>query len=114
MWNWAIARRGPAYVSVYRYAVPALAGIISFFLFGASLSGGQIAGAGIVFAGMALARYTCCEKSARGAGERDRASPVSGVRDCGARTSYSRRLHAVTDRAQKEFILIRAHRARVQ
>jgi drug/metabolite transporter (DMT)-like permease len=52
IWNWAIARRGPAYVSVYSYAVPVLAGIISFFLFGDSLSSGQIAGAGIVFAGM--------------------------------------------------------------
>jgi O-acetylserine/cysteine efflux transporter len=57
IWNWAIARRGPAYVSVYSYAVPVLAGVISFFLFGDSLSSGQIAGAGIVFAGMVLARW---------------------------------------------------------
>ena len=57
IWNWAIARRGPAYVSVYSYAVPVLAGVISFLLFGDSLSSGQIAGAGIVFAGMLLARW---------------------------------------------------------
>jgi drug/metabolite transporter (DMT)-like permease len=50
-------RRGPAYVSVYRYAAPALAGIGSFFLFGDSLRSGQLAGAGIVFAGMPLARW---------------------------------------------------------
>jgi drug/metabolite transporter (DMT)-like permease len=37
--------------------VPVLAGIISFFLFGDSLSSGRIAGAGIVFAGMLLARW---------------------------------------------------------
>jgi drug/metabolite transporter (DMT)-like permease len=57
IWNWAIARRGPAYVSVYTYAAPVLAGVISFFLFGDSLSSGQIAGAGIVLLGMSLARW---------------------------------------------------------
>jgi drug/metabolite transporter (DMT)-like permease len=37
--------------------VPVLAGVISFVIFGDSLSSGQIAGAGIVFAGMLLARW---------------------------------------------------------
>jgi drug/metabolite transporter (DMT)-like permease len=44
-------------VSVYSYAVPVLAGVISFLIFGDSLSGGQVAGAGIVLAGMLLARW---------------------------------------------------------
>ncbi len=57
IWNWAIARRGAAYVSVYSYAVPVLAGVISFLIFGDGLSGGQIAGAGVVLAGMLLARW---------------------------------------------------------
>ena len=74
IWNWAIARRGPAYVSVYSYAVPVLAGVISFLLFRDSLSSGQIAGAGILFAGMLLARWGALargEESATSAGERN-------------------------------------------
>ena len=69
IWNWAIARRGPAYVSVYSYAVPVLAGVISFLLFGDSLSSGQIAGAGIVFAGMLLARWGALRVAKRARGE---------------------------------------------
>jgi O-acetylserine/cysteine efflux transporter len=57
VWNWAIARRGPAYVSMYSYAVPVLVGITSFIIFGDSLSSGQIAGAAVALVGMLLARW---------------------------------------------------------
>jgi drug/metabolite transporter (DMT)-like permease len=70
LWNWAIARRGPAYVSVYSYAVPVLAGVISVFIFGDSFSVGQIAGAGIVLLGMLLARWGAVRVARRARRER--------------------------------------------
>ena len=70
IWNWAIARRGPAYVSVYSYAVPVLAGIFSFFLLGDSLSVGQLIGAGIVLLGMLLARWGALRVARRARRER--------------------------------------------
>jgi drug/metabolite transporter (DMT)-like permease len=57
VWNWAIARRGAAYVSVYSYAVPVMAGVISYLLFGERLTSGQVVGAAIVLVGMLLARW---------------------------------------------------------
>jgi drug/metabolite transporter (DMT)-like permease len=70
IWNWAIARRGPAYVSVYSYAVPVLAGMFSFFLLGDSLSVGQLIGAGIVLLGMLLARWGALRVARRARRER--------------------------------------------
>lgn len=57
IWNWAIVQRGVGYVTLYNYLVPILGGVGSFLLLGEQLSAGQLAGAGVVLAGLLLARW---------------------------------------------------------
>lgn len=56
IWNWAITRRGVGYVTLYNYLVPILGGVGSFLLLGEQFSAGQLIGAGVVLAGLLLAR----------------------------------------------------------
>jgi drug/metabolite transporter (DMT)-like permease len=55
IWNWAITRRGAAYVSLYSYAVPLTSGLVGFALAGEPLSVGQLLSAVVVLGGMLLA-----------------------------------------------------------
>ncbi len=57
IWNWAIVQRSVGYVTLYNYLVPILGGIGSFLLLGERFSAGQMVGAGVVLAGLLLARW---------------------------------------------------------
>jgi drug/metabolite transporter (DMT)-like permease len=57
VWNWAIAKRGVGYVTVFTYAVPVLAGLAGWLAFGEALTIAQFAGAALVLGGMLAARH---------------------------------------------------------
>jgi drug/metabolite transporter (DMT)-like permease len=57
IWNWAIGKRGVAYVTLYSYPVPVLAGISAWIVLRQALSMGQIVAAAVVLGGMLLARW---------------------------------------------------------
>ena len=57
IWNWAIVQRGVGYVTLYNYLVPILGGVAAFLLLGEQFSAGQLVGAGVVLAGLLLARW---------------------------------------------------------
>jgi drug/metabolite transporter (DMT)-like permease len=57
IWNWAIVQRGVGYVTLYNYLVPILGGVGAFLLLGEGFSAGQLVGAGVVLAGLLLARW---------------------------------------------------------
>ncbi len=57
IWNWAIVQRGVGYVTLYNYLVPILGGVGAFLLLGEGFSAGQLLGAGVVLAGLLLARW---------------------------------------------------------
>jgi drug/metabolite transporter (DMT)-like permease len=57
IWNWAIGKRGVAYVTLYSYPVPVLAGIFAWIIIHQALTIGQIVAASVVLLGMGLARW---------------------------------------------------------
>ncbi len=57
IWNWAIGKRGVAYVTIYSYPVPVLAGIFAWIVIKQALTVGQIVAAAVVLGGMGLARW---------------------------------------------------------
>lgn len=57
IWNWAIGKRGVAYVTLYSYPVPVLAGIFAWIVLKQALTAGQIFAAAVVLGGMLLARW---------------------------------------------------------
>jgi drug/metabolite transporter (DMT)-like permease len=57
IWNWAIGKRGVAYVTLYSYPVPVLAGIFAWIIIKQALTVGQIVAASVVLLGMGLARW---------------------------------------------------------
>jgi drug/metabolite transporter (DMT)-like permease len=56
LWNWTIGRVGVARASIFMYLVPVVGGITSWILFGEGFGPLKIAGAGLVLAGLAVAR----------------------------------------------------------
>src|SRR5262249_33511875 len=62
LWNWAIARRGVGYVTLYSYLVPVVGGIFGFLLLGEALAPVQLVAGTVVLGGMLVAR-----RAARGA-----------------------------------------------
>lgn len=71
IWNWAIVQRSVGYVTLYNYLTPILGGIGSFLLLGERFSLGQVLGAGVVLAGVLLARWGLLPKRKRRQGMDD-------------------------------------------
>jgi drug/metabolite transporter (DMT)-like permease len=79
IWNWAIVQRGVGYVTLYNYLVPILGGVGAFLLLGEQFSAGQLVGAGVVLAGLLLARWgmNVGRKEQQAVAETKRAADVS-------------------------------------
>jgi drug/metabolite transporter (DMT)-like permease len=56
LWSWASARAGVAATNAFLYLVPVVSGISSFLLLGEGFAPLKLAGAGLVLAGLVLAR----------------------------------------------------------
>lgn len=56
LWNWAIHRRGVARTVGYGFLVPVLAGALAIVVLGERVRAEQVLGAGLVLAGLAVAR----------------------------------------------------------
>ena len=93
IWNWAIVQRGVGYVTLYNYLVPILGGVGSFLLLGEQFSAGQLMGAGVVLAGLLMARWGMnLGRKAREAGADTPASGTLGAVAAGGRVPISEEL----------------------
>jgi drug/metabolite transporter (DMT)-like permease len=68
IWNWAIGARGVGYVTIYTYAVPIVAGLAAWALFGEALTSIQIVSGVLTLGGMLLARWAIGRGQRRAAG----------------------------------------------
>ena len=56
LWNFAIARRGAAKATTFSLLVPIMAGLLSAVFFGEPFGPAKLLGAGLVLAGLVIAR----------------------------------------------------------
>jgi len=56
LWGWAIGRRGVGRTVPYLYLIPVITGVLAFLFLDESFGTAQLAGAALIFAGVALAR----------------------------------------------------------
>lgn len=66
VWNWAVARRGLAYASLFVYLEVVLAGVFSYLFLGERFGPLKIIGAAVVLVGLHLARQPPEYRSVRG------------------------------------------------